>query len=417
MRGTSATVATSWSRSSVRCPERDARALGEPAATAGIMGALSSGFPEPMATPRRRRRYWRRSSVTKRRWALIASGALVAFAPALAAGAGMQQNAAALRLSAPPPGDVFTGVSGDNAAQYASEAGKHPAVFGSFITWGRGFDWAFAAADGTRSRAMLHISTTLGDGGTPAITPRAIAEGSGDGYILYLARMIAAHGAPVYIRLLPEMNNAHNAYSADRLNGSSRGPAYTHQEFKQAWRRVVTILRGGPVGVIDARLGALKLPPVQGLPATATIPSSPIAFVWCPETVGTPSVGSESAASYWPGSAYVDWVGTDFYSAFPNFAGLNAFYRRFPYKPFVFAEWAIWRNVSAAFVHELFGWVNAHKRVKMLLYNQGYGRSSPLLEQLPDDVGRDPPAALRGALPGLCARMAATPVRLDRTSG
>ncbi len=355
-----------------------------------------------MAILRRRRRNRRRVGVMQRRWALVASGALVAFAPALAGGAGTQQSSAALRLSAPPPGDVFTGVSGDNATQYASEAGKHPAVFGSFITWGRGFDWAFAAADGTRARAMLHISTTLGDGGTPAITPRAIAEGSGDAYILYLARMIAAHGAPVYIRLLPEMNNAHNAYSADRLDGSSRGPAYTQQEFKQAWRRVVTILRGGPVGAIDAALGALKLPPVQGLPATATIPSSPIAFIWCPETVGTPSVASESAASYWPGSAYVDWVGTDFYSAFPNFAGLNAFYREFPRKPFVFAEWAIWRNVSAAFVDELFGWINAHKRVKMLLYNQGYGAEQPAaLEQLPDDVGRDPQAALGGALPRL----------------
>jgi hypothetical protein len=359
--------------------ERDSRPAGAPAATAGIIGALSSGFPEPMAILRRSRRYWRRVSATERRWALVASSALVAFAPALAAGAGVQQTSAALRLSAPPPGDVFTGVSGDNATQYASEAGKHPAVFGSFITWGRGFDWAFAAADGTRARAMLHISTTVGDGGTPAITPRAIADGLGDGYILYLARMIAAHGAPVYIRLLPEMNNAHNAYSADRLNGSSRGPAYSQHEFKQAWRRVVTILRGGPVGAIDAKLQALNLPPVQGLSPAATIPISPIAFIWCPETVGTPSVASESAASYWPGSAYVDWVGTDFYSAFPNFAGLNAFYRSFPRKPFVFAEWAIWRNGSAAFVHELFSWINAHKRVKMLLYNQGYGRSSPLL--------------------------------------
>jgi beta-mannanase len=90
-------------------------------------------------------------------------------------------------------------------------------------------------------------------------------------------------------------------------------------------------------------------------------------------------VRTESAASYWPGSAYVDWVGTDFYSAFPNFAGLNAFYKEFAGKPFVFAEWAMWESDSASFVDEFFSWINAHRRVQMILYNEGYGASSQLL--------------------------------------
>ncbi len=285
----------------------------------------------------------------------------------------------ARNLLLPPAGDVLTGISGDDATQYAAETGKHPAVFGSFVTWGHSFDWAFSDAAGTHALVMLHISTTMGTGAPETIDPQGIADGSGDGYLLSLAAMIAKHGAPVYIRLLPEMNNAYNAYSADNLNGRPRGAAYSHSMFKEAWRRVVTILRGGAVSTIDAKLAALHLPAVQGISASASIPVSPIAFVWCPETAGTPNVASESAASYWPGKAYVDWVGTDFYSQFPNFAGLRQFYNRFRHKPFVFAEWAMWKTDSAAFVNRFFSFVNTHRRVKMIVYNEGYGPSSPLL--------------------------------------
>ena len=58
-----------------------------------------------------------------------------------------------------------------------------------------------------------------------------------------------------------------------------------------------------------------------------------------------------------PATAYVDWVGTDFYSKFPNFTGLDAFYKAFAGKPFAFGEWAIWGGDNPAFVDELFKWV------------------------------------------------------------
>jgi hypothetical protein len=285
---------------------------------------------------------------------------------------------AAANLLTPPPGQIFSGISGDDASQFAAETGKHPAVFGSFVTWGHSEDWAFNDAAGTHARVMLHIGTTMG-ATTGGITPAAIADGRGDSYLLQLVRTIASHREPVYIRLLPEMNNAHNPYSADNLDGSPRGSASSHNAFIAAWRRSVMILRGGAVSAIDARLATLGLPPVQGVAASAVLPSSPIAVVWCPETAGTPNVASESAASYWPGSAYVDWVGTDFYSAFPNFAGLDSFYREFAGKPFVFAEWAMWESDSAGFVNEFFDWIGAHPRVKMILYNEGYGSTSQLL--------------------------------------
>ena len=312
----------------------------------------------------------------------VASSPASASAPAGSSGpsgvTGTTGTTTPVDLLTPPPGEVFSGISGDDASQFAAETGKHPAVFGSFVTWGHTEDWAFNDAAGTRARVMLHISTTMGAGGG-GITPLAIAQGRGDGYLLQLAHTIAAHREPVYIRLLPEMNNANNAYSADNMDGSPRGPADSHASFIAAWRRSVLILRGGPVSAIDAKLQALGLPAVQGVSESATIPASEIAFVWCPETAGTPNVPSESAASYWPGSAYVDWVATDFYSAFPNFAGLNAFYKKFRGKPFAFAEWAMWQSDSPGFVDEFFNWIDAHKRVQMILYNEGYGPTSQLL--------------------------------------
>ena len=94
-------------------------------------------------------------------------------------------------------------------------------------------------------------------------------------------------------------------------------------------------------------------------------------MVWVPQTRGTPDIPANMPREYWPGGAYVDWVGTDFYSRFPNFHWLDDFYRDFPGKPFVFGEWALWGADDPAFVNRLFGWIGSHPRVRMALYNQG----------------------------------------------
>src|ERR1039458_8278303 len=213
----------------------------------------------------------------------------------------------------PAPGSVYTGVSAGSPGQFQGEVGKHPAIYGEFVTWGESIHYAFDQAAAAHARLMLHISSTMGYGGRQAITPRGSAQGDGDGYLLTLSQLIASHGKPVYIRLFPEMNNANNAYSAYNLDGSSRGSAYSQGEFIAAWRRVVTVLRGGPVATIDAHLAALGQPPLHGLAADGTVAPSQVSFVWTPETAGTPAISGNDPANYYPGSQYVDWVGTDFY--------------------------------------------------------------------------------------------------------
>jgi hypothetical protein len=278
----------------------------------------------------------------------------------------------------PPAGSVLTGVSAGSAGRFAAQAGKHPAVFGEFVTWGQSIHWAFNEAAAAHARLILHISTSQGYGAPQKITPAGIAQGAGDAYLISLGRLIASHQRPVYVRLLPEMDQANNAYCAFNVDGSSRGPLYAPSEFVAAWRRTVIVLRGGPVAGIDAQLTALGLPPLHGLPAGASLPTPNVAFVWTPQVAGSPDIPANSPAAYYPGSPYVDWVGTDFYSRFPNFTGLETFYKEYPGKPFAFGEWAVWGADDPAFVDDLFKWVDAHRRVQMMLYNQGYGNNGPL---------------------------------------
>jgi hypothetical protein len=94
-------------------------------------------------------------------------------------------------------------------------------------------------------------------------------------------------------------------------------------------------------------------------------------------TGGSPDVAGNQPGNYWPGAQWVDWVGTDFYSKFPNFAGLNRFYASFAGQPFVFGEWALWGADDPGFVRELFAWVHSHPRVRMLVYNQGQNPVGP----------------------------------------
>ena len=284
---------------------------------------------------------------------------------------------------APPPGKVYTGLSGGTSAQpYAGQVGKDVAVFGVFTKWYGHNEYAFAAARRAGARLMLHVSTQDGYGTRELITPLGIARGKGDRYLLSLNRRIAEAGEPVYVRLLAEMNQANNGYSAFDRSGRSRGPSHSTAAFRAAWRRSALILRGGSRAAIDVRLRALRLPPIQG--GGGDLPQPQLALMWVPQTEGSPAIAANAPRAYWPGGAYVDWVGTDFYSRFPAFGKLERFYRAFKGKPFVFGEWALWGRDDPAFVRRLFGWIGSHPRVRMQLYNQGKLTNGPFrLNQYP----------------------------------
>jgi hypothetical protein len=278
-----------------------------------------------------------------------------------------QRSAAAVYL--PPVGKLYAGITAGDPLTYEQQTQAHAAIFQEFVTWGGTIDWALTPADQNRSRAMLAIQTITPSGGE-VIAPGSIASGRGDGWIEWLGAYLAQRGQPVYLRLFAEMDAYWNPYSAYNENGTFRGPNHSTRTFRQAWRRITLILRGGPVAGIDAKLHALRMPPVAT--AASTLPAAPVAMLWVPQVWGAPDTPQNAPAAYYPGGGYVDWVGTDFYSPYPNWVGLDRLYDEFPGKPFVFGEWAIWGRDNPRFVNQLFGWVRAHPRVRILMYNQGY---------------------------------------------
>jgi hypothetical protein len=287
----------------------------------------------------------------------------------------------------PPPGRVLLGLAGrPTAGAFRNATGRRPAVFQSFTMFGQDPGYVFLRAAAMRSTPMVHISTAAGNGLPERITPRAIARGKGDHWLLGLQRRIAAVGGPVYVRPFGEMNAYWNAYSAYGASGR-RDAAHSTTWFKRAWRRMAVILRGGPQ--VDATLRGLHLRPT----GRGSLPTAQVALMWCPQVAGAPDVRGNAPRAYWPGARWVDWVSTDFYSRFPNFSGLERFYRAFGGKPFAFGEWALWDRDDAAFVRRFFGWVRGHRRVRMLVYNQGARAGGPF------DLGRFPRsrAAIRAA--------------------
>jgi hypothetical protein len=307
--------------------------------------------------------------------ALLTAAAALALAPAAVADPLL-----------PPKKKVYTGVTGSKSiAKFKQQVGKHPSVFGFFHKWGGPTGYIYDAVERSGSRLMLHISTQDGYGTPEALTPRAIAEGKGDRYLIRTNREIAAYGKPTYVRFLAEMNQTNNGYCAYNRDGSSRGPSHSTKAFKAAWRRATLILRGGSVAEIDGALAKLHLPALDT--NEAELPAPPVAMAWVPQTEGTPNTHANRARAYWPGAKYVDWVGTDFYSKFPNFKDLETFYDDFAGKPLVFGEWALWGSDSPGFVRQFFAFVNSHKRVRMLLYNQGNLVGGPFrLTRYPDSA-------------------------------
>jgi hypothetical protein len=284
----------------------------------------------------------------------------------------------------PPPGKVFHGGTGGYSAKhirdFARLSGRRPVVYQYFFTPGwtsadeRSLRWQaglLRESAGEGARAMFHLSTARGGHGRSVITPGGIARGAGDRYLIALGDLIAASGQVVYIRLMAEMNNFNNPYSAFSRNGSRRSRDHSTRAFRSAWRRAALILRGGETAQLNGRLRRLGLPALRTSRPALARPR--IALLWVPFTAGLPNVRGNGPGAYWPGGRYVDWVGTDFFAKSPNFRGLERFYRdrRWRRKPFAFGEWALWGREDPAFVRRLFGWIRRHRRVGLVVYNQG----------------------------------------------
>jgi beta-mannanase len=150
----------------------------------------------------------------------------------------------------------------------------------------------------------------------------AINSGSQDAWIRRRAKAVKSFGHPVLIRWASEMNGNWSTYDGTHNNspGKTDGPA----KYVRAWRHIHRIFQ---------RVGANN----------AT-------WVWCPNDRDLPSVRWNHWTNYYPGDAYVDWVGVDGYnwgktkswSSWMSFAALYAgIYRDYgSRKPIIVSETA-----------------------------------------------------------------------------
>ncbi|MFZ0043908.1 MAG: hypothetical protein WAK93_21540 [Solirubrobacteraceae bacterium] len=284
------------------------------------------------------------------------------------------QAPAVARTYVPPGHHIYAGLTGgDSITAYQKMVGKHPAVFETFMTWNTPTAWLRGRDRGFRSRLALHIGTSTGYGKPGVITPQQIANGRSDAFLVDLGRNLAHSQRVVYIRLMAEMNGHWNAYAAYNANGSFRGITHSPHSYIQAWRRSVLLLRGGPVARINRRLHRLGLPRLKVKTTRGEVLARPkVTFLWVPQDAGSPEIAANAPAAFWPGAAYVDWVGTDFYASYPNFTLLDQFYNEFGHKPFVLSEWGLYGSDDPQFVRALFAWVHTHPRLRMLNYYQGF---------------------------------------------
>jgi hypothetical protein len=318
---------------------------------------------------------WRRPRRSPRPWA-----ALAAFVSAMALG---PATAPALTLVPPKP-NVFFGVSDRGSTAEFNEFGyyvrKHPALLQTFHPWGNSLNAAYERWRETATRPILHISTADDQTLAEIITPRQIALGGGDDYLLQLNNFLAVHGPPAYIRPLGEPNRCLNPWSPVNCDGTQKGGEHTAGWYKQAFRRIALIVRGGQtLAGLNAALARIGLPPLNRSKGAnpATLPAAPVSMIWSPLPGGSPRVKGNGPGSYWPGARFVDWVGTDLYSQYPVWKDLNRFFRgrHWRGKPFSLTEWAVAGEDDPRFVKRLVAWTVKRKRVRMLVYYRGFGET------------------------------------------
>ena len=175
----------------------------------------------------------------------------------------------------------------------------------------------------------MHISTADKRDGHELITPRAIARGEGDEYLVRLNKLFWAKHMRAYIRPLGEPNRCLNVWAAYDCAGNRARrrpqPAPVHP-------RLPADLRDRP----RRRQAERDRHPPRARPACRRCEAtsagcrrrrSRSSGAPC-RPARRPSPRTARATST-PATRYVDWVGTDFYSDNQDWKALAGLYRRY----------------------------------------------------------------------------------------
>jgi hypothetical protein len=162
----------------------------------------------------------------------------------------------------------------DPDVTFATSVGRDPNILGQYVSWNTNFDTK-AATNAVNYGALYYIVWE-----PYQATLQSIANGGSDAYIRKFAQAAAAFGQPIALSFAHEMNG--NWYP-----WGTTGKGATAADFVAAWRHIHNLF---------AQAGADN-----------------VIWVWDPNDISpVPDVQLEP---YWPGDAYVDWVGITGYLA------------------------------------------------------------------------------------------------------
>jgi hypothetical protein len=268
-------------------------------------------------------------------------------------------------------GAIPLGVYG-NHTSFDRLTGQRTESEAIFIGWDQGRTWGkpysyFLNGLGDRPHIALKTERARGRAG---LSPRSIALGAGDAHLIGLAQAIAATGKPVIVRPFPELNNYDNDYCAFTANGRRRDASRSTLWNKRAFQRVYILMHGGSAAFMSAKLRARKMPGVSVDLTPNPYPNMTV--VWNPLGIGEPPVAGNGFRDYYPGGAYVDAYGNNYYNTTGTYAWhvTTRLYQAFPSEPFMFPEWGLTLD-DPGYVKSFASFVRTHRRVRFASFYNG----------------------------------------------
>jgi mannan endo-1,4-beta-mannosidase len=172
----------------------------------------------------------------------------------------------------PDTSRFLIGAATQSGAQFKQATGVQPDIVEHYARTGTAFSANFAAGTIPLIQLMPYD-----------VSLASVADGDEDDWLRSYARAVAAYQRPVILGFAPEMNGSWYPWGDTHASP----PGYI-----AAWRHVVTVFRGQ---------GALN-----------------VTWLWTVNVAiiasgDSPSNGVGAATPWWPGNAWVDWVGVDGY--------------------------------------------------------------------------------------------------------
>jgi hypothetical protein len=216
-------------------------------------------------------------------------------------------------------------------AGFAKAAGRQPNLVGYYSGWAEPFAKSFA------ERARGHGAVTIVQIDPSYAMIEGIAAGGYDAYLRAYADSVRAFAHAVIIGFGHEMNAPWYSW------GYGHVPA---RVFVAAWRHIVTVFRS------------------QG--------ADNVIWLW---TINADTPGTGPAAIWWPGPAYVTWVGIDGYYVRPSDTFGSVFgrtirqVRTFTGKPVLLSETAVGPAAGMIKIANLFAGMRRYRTLGLVWFD------------------------------------------------